>query len=111
MISAEARAVIAPSIGPQCGGTAAETSHKRVVQGSRNHAPRRRAAHRSIVAVHVRQARLHHGLAQFLEEQRNAVGARDDLGTYLWRHRPAAHVVPQKLLRLLTVEPGEWQVQ
>ena len=71
---------------------------------------RRRAAQRSIVAVHVRQAQLHHGLAQFLDKQRNAVGARDDLGTHLWRHRPAGHIVPQKLLRLLTVEPGDRQV-
>ena len=134
MISADARAVIAASMGCQCSGAAAERSCtvntrpstaancatglisdmrsrraiSRVVQRRRNHGLRCLTVQRGAGAV--RQARLHHGLAQFLDEQRNAVGARDDLGTHLWRHRPAGRIVPQQLLRLLTVEPGKRQV-
>ncbi len=82
-----------------------EARHQRVLQGRRDREQRQRALQPVAVGRVLEQARLHDGLGQLLDEQRDAVGLADDLGQHLGRQRLAAGHRADQRHRLLLAEP------
>jgi hypothetical protein len=67
-------------------GEPVEARHQRVLQGGRNRQRRQRTAQAVARRRILQQARLHHSLRQFFDEQRDAVRFADDFGEYLdWK--------------------------
>ena len=88
---------------------AIETGHEGVVQGRRDRERRQQAGELEMVARGDEQTRLQHHLGQLLDEQRHAVGARDDLLEDLGRQSPGAGDPRDHGQDLAPAQPGERQ--
>ena len=84
-----------------------EPRHQRILQRRGDRQRRQRAVEAIALAVLDQQPGFQHGLGQFLDEQRHAVGLGDDLRHHFGRQLAAAGHALDQGLGLAAVEPAE----